>query len=144
MLSFLDSVLRLYSKDFSSSFPSQWLIRLTLSSVVSSLLLRNFCQVMSLTFDKSPYSMYGYEILDLSLTVCEITGKFRRGLSSGICCLCSFLSPNYALPWPGGEGTVARKEIVLKNLQLEAGSEIPQISKYSLFLCYLPTLFNSI
>lgn len=134
MLSFLDCVLRLYLKDFSSSFSSQWLIRLTLSSVVSSLLLRNFCQVMSFTFDKSTYSMYGYEILDLSLTI-------WRGLSSGICCLYSFLSPNYALPWPGGKGTVAREEIVLKNLQLEAGSGIPQISKYSLFLCYLSHYF---
>lgn len=99
---------------------------------------------MALTFDKFPYSMYGYEILDLFLTICEIPGQFRRGLSSGICYLYSFLSPNYALPWPGGEGNVTRKEIVLKNLQLEARSGNPQISKESLFLSYLPTIFNSV
>lgn len=81
---------------------------------------------MALAFNKFPYSIHEYEILDLFLTVCEIPGKFRKGLSSGICCLYSFLSPYFSLPWPGDKETVARKEIVLKNLQLEAGPGIPQ------------------
>lgn len=86
---------------------------------------------------------FWHNILDLFLTICELPEKLWKGLSSDLTYLYSLFCHLTALSRSRWCGVIARREIVLKSPQLEAGSEISQISKESLSLCHLPPFLSS-
>lgn len=100
--------------------------------------LKNFLKGNGAHLQQISIVYFWHEIVDLFLTICELPEKLWKGLSSYLIYLYSLFCHLTALSRGRRCGVIARKEIVLKSPQLEAGSEISQISKESLSLCHLP------